>query len=385
MVSYTVSHPQIHTMPFHDISADVWLCIAGHCDGVASNCIAATCKRFRQAFRHYRHFVLVATPARIQLGMFQWLQRYIVANTNADVDGPPVGYLTIVLPKMPDYDDDLGDSDDVSVSDSDASDPENRPRPYAHEREFLSTVCMAVAAIPNIKLVVGHHSPMSLSRLADAMQKFARGGCLVLDLSHLVDYDLTAFHLGRSMWATLLRLDRLHVKLENTNADDRLVRGLVSAVEASLISKHPVAWRDLTLGLAHNLITDQGLTLMIHSLGRCPQLAQLTLDVSRNKQIQHPDDKVATIVDAVGHIPSLHIKLDGCDGTIIRGSHPRHPCLFLSFCLGQTQKEARCASTRYSKIRRVSGAPHHSPRGGTDPASNCRAQPQSELCATACG
>ena len=325
-------------MPLHKLSNDVWLCITSYCDGMTSNSIAATCKQFRQVFRRNRQFVLVATPARIQSGMFKWLKRYMVANTGTEVDGPPVGYLTIVLPQMPDYDDDdsadhLPVCDDDS-DDNDDSDPEKKPRPYAHESEFLSVVRLAVVSIPNIKLVVGHHSPMSSSQLAFAMQSLARGGCLVLDLSDLVDCDLTAFHMGRSMWAPLLRLGRLHLKLENTNADDRLVRGMVCAIEASLIiGKRPVAWRDLTLELAQNLITDEGLTQMIRGLGRCPRLVQLTLDVTDNKRIQH-SDKVATIMDAVGHIPSLHIKLNASIDTrkpTIQRSHPRHPCLFLSF------------------------------------------------------
>ena len=90
-----------------------------------------------------------------------------------------------------------------------------------------------------------------------------------------------------------------------------MIRPIMCAIEASLLTNQPVAWRELNLGLAHNLITDEGLTAMIHSLGRCPQLVQLTLDLTDNNNIRDPE-KLDTLACVLGHIPALHIKLDAC-------------------------------------------------------------------------
>ena len=81
---------------------EVWLCIAGDCDGATSNAMASVCQQFRQVFRRNRPFVFIATPARIQSGLFRWLERY-VSRSAGGVDGPPMGSLTIVLPVMAHY------------------------------------------------------------------------------------------------------------------------------------------------------------------------------------------------------------------------------------------------------------------------------------------
>ena len=104
-------------------------------------------------------------------------------------------------------------------------------------------------------------------------------------------------------------MSKLQLKLDGTRASDNVILGMVCAIEASLTTDQPVAWRDVKLGLARNLITDEGLTSMIRSLGRCPQLVRLTLDLTENQDIRHPE-KLDRMLGALGHIPSLHIRLD---------------------------------------------------------------------------
>ena len=127
----------------------------------------------------------------------------------------------------------------------------------AHELEIVEALRAAVAAIPNIKLVIDKRSPLSLLSLADALQCFARGGSLVLDLSNRRMDDIAEFHIGRSMWAALVHLGMLHLNLDNTRASDNVINGMVCAIEAS--SEHPVAWGDLNLNLSHNQLTNIGL------------------------------------------------------------------------------------------------------------------------------
>ena len=246
----------------------------------------STLQRFRQLFCHSRHLVMVATPTRIQSGMFHWLERCVSGNAGG-VDGPPMAALTIVLP-------DMHDKDYKSYC---------QGYELRHQTEFLSAVQMAVAAIPAVKLIIGQHVPLSL--LADWMQTKACGKGLFLDLSDWVVRDLTA-----PIWATLVQLSGLQLKLHGGDMydDDNVVLGMVCAIEASLATDHPVAWREVGLGFARNSITDTGLTSMIRSLGRCPQLVQLKLDLTESQRIQNPE-KLDRLVGALGHIPSLHIKL----------------------------------------------------------------------------
>ena len=220
--------------------------------------------------------------------MFDWLERHV----SGCVDGPPMGSLTIIVPDMS----------------TNRCHNENREIHTMDKTKFLSAVrSVSAAAVPDLTLVIG--APLALSSLADAMQSFVTGGRLCLDLSNWYMHDLIALYDGRPLWAMLVRLSGLRLILDGTGASDEVVLGMVCAVEASLLTDQPVAWRDVNLGLARNLITDNGLTAMIRSLGRCPQLVQLTLDLTENDKIRHPE-KLDMLACVIGHIPVLHIKFD---------------------------------------------------------------------------
>ena len=327
-------HSVSSQVPCTQIPDDLWLYIARGCDGPEINTMASLCHHFRQLFRCSRQFVMVAThrigqtatnslrdwlmcpilaaPARIQSGMLHWLEQCI----SDSVGGPPMGALTIVLPDMP--------VDHQGHHES---------RCLTRQTEFLRAVRVAAAAIPIVKLIIGLCVPLSLSLLADALQSLACGGHLVLDLSDRVVYQnqqhLITLHTARPLWATLVQLTVLRLDLDGLSVKNNVVLGMVCAIEASLTrigpfpvpclqemcpilswtTNQPVAWRDVKLGLSRNSITDEGLTRMIQSLGRCPQLVQLTLDLTFNQHIRHPE-KLDRLLCALGHIPSLHIRLD---------------------------------------------------------------------------
>lgn len=174
----------------------------------------------------------------------------------------------------------------------------------------MSAVRVAVAAIPDIKLVLG---VPSLFLLADAMQSFASNSRLVLDLSPSFPIrghcDLTAFHVGHSLWAILVQRSELDLNLQRMGVRDDVIAGMAHAIEASLLTDRPVAWRIVKLGLAYNPISEAGIWLLMQSLGRCPHLVDLTIDLGYNEYTRDPV-KLDAIMHALGHIPSLHIALD---------------------------------------------------------------------------
>jgi hypothetical protein len=304
-------------MPPQELPDDIWLFLAYWCDGTDSKAMACTCQQFRRVFRRGQHIVMVATWARIQSGVFGWLERYVSGHTGGCVDGPPMGSLTIVLPETP------------IVSQWQHCRLYQHCRrlcPHTDQTPFLCAVRSAVAAaIPDLNLVIG--APLSLSLLADALQLFTGDG-LSLDLSnHTMDHrlpgggiiaivrsnwstqHLLALHDVQPLWAIVVRCSRLQLKLDATGATDSVVLGMAAAIEASLLTNQPVAWRSVTLGLANNSITDEGLTAMIQSLGQCPRLVQLTLDLTENQNIRHPE-KLKRIAGVLAHIPEIHVTLD---------------------------------------------------------------------------
>ena len=222
----------------------VLLFLSRWCDATDCSAMASTCETLRHVFRRGQRLRLVATPRRIRAGMFDWLERCVL--------GPPMASLTIILQEMM-----------LNVG---------RHRvPIMDQPTFLSAVRAAVtAAIPDLTFVIG--VPLSLSSLADAMQSLACGGRLCLDLSNWSLHHLTALHDGQPLWTILMRQSGLHLKLNGTGANDRVINGMVCAINASLLTGQPVEWQDVTFELATNAVTDEGLTALVRGLGRCPQL-----------------------------------------------------------------------------------------------------------------
>ena len=283
--------------PPQELPDDVWLFVAHWCDGADSSAMASTCQQCRRVFRRGQRLLMVATPAHIRSGIFDWLA--------SGVDDPPMGSLTIIVPDMRNQE--TNRHPVRIVPDVRNRNTNRRPMPDADQTKFLSAVRSVVAAaVPNLRLVIG--VPVALSSLADAMQSLVYGGRLCLDLSRWSMHDLIALHDGQPLWAMLVQLSGLRLILDSTGIGDCIFLGMVCAIEASLWTDQPVAWCDVNLGLAQSLITDKGLTAMIRGLGQCPRLVQLTVDLTENHGIG--PEKLDVLAAAMGHIPAIHITLD---------------------------------------------------------------------------
>ena len=103
----------------------------------------------------------------------------------------------------------------------------------------------------------------------------------------------------------------LTLKLKYTNLRDEVLIGLSYAMEdqADDAGRPDVMWTSLTLGLSNNHLTENGMTRLVETIGRCcPRLKQLHLNLSHN------DIRVPVVTDfihrAVGHISGLSVKMN---------------------------------------------------------------------------
>jgi hypothetical protein len=253
---------------------DLFSSIVGLCDGAMRRALANTCRRMRTLINPKRHCRLVASPVRIQSGMFVWLYEYMKHT-------PPtgrMGALSINYVVSPPFSEgDLG---------------------------FFTIVALAGTIFHNLRLVI-QNSPLSMVRLTNALQSLQPGGQLVLDLSYQSAVVASKMH---PLWTAALCLSTFRLKLHNTDVTDTLAEDIARAIHASLDTPHPVAWKKLKLGFSHNFITDRGLLALAESIGKCPHLKDVNINLSYN-DIRHPD-KLSVVSQFMGHIPALHIKMD---------------------------------------------------------------------------
>ena len=81
----------------------------------------------------------------------------------------------------------------------------------------------------------------------------------------------------------------LSLKLKYTNLRDDVLVGFSHAMEDAMARNHaddadpPVMWNSLKLGLSNNRITENGMTRLVETIGRCcPHLKRLHLNLSHN-------------------------------------------------------------------------------------------------------
>ena len=262
---------------------DVFLHMSGICGPFVVRVLGVTCRHFRCLLWSKQRHVLLANPVRIISGQLSWLSEHISSHMVCEAEWPNpsmvqrLGALKLVY----------------TVS-----------RHYDTQAAFLATVSVAVRVFSDVTMVI-QSAPLFIPAFVRAMSTLAGGGRLVLDLSY--HEGLTAAAL-KPLWKPLLQLSELRLKVRNTDINDAVLFDIAQNITLSLEENQPIVWTAVKLGLAHNMITDRGMTALVQSLGRCPQLTDLTLDMSYNDVTGA--EKLRTVHNALRHIPSLRIKLD---------------------------------------------------------------------------
>ena len=139
--------------------------------------LAAVCRRFRLLMGGLRRCTLIATPGRIDAGMFRWLERYTHA-----MGVPPMTrlYVTFFLP----------------ASRSEYQDP------------LIRAIGHGVATFTSVKLLV-QNSVASVRKLATTLlRNLTYGGRLSLNLSY---HPAVTTHSMEPMWTALVRLSKSSV------------------------------------------------------------------------------------------------------------------------------------------------------------------------------
>ena len=145
--------------------------------GGTDHTLAAVCRRFRRLLGGLRHCTLIATPGRIDAGMFRWLERY------TPVAGePPMTRLsvTFLLP----------------ASHTEYQDP------------LIRAIGRGVATFTDVQLLV-QNSVASVRKLATTLlRNLTYGGRLTLDLSHHPGITTQSME---PIWTALVRLSKSSV------------------------------------------------------------------------------------------------------------------------------------------------------------------------------
>lgn len=268
--------PHMHHLAFtgimsvHCLPNELLLYVTELCDRTSGLAFTRTCHRLLNLLSCKRRCVLLVTPIRMQFGMLTWL--------NQVLDDPHMvrmGALSL----------------DYRV-----------PLEFNHlQFGFLFTLHRAMTAFHTVRLVI-QNSPMSTVGLIHALQNMRAGGSLTLDLSY--HRGITAVQIN-ALWSIALRLSVFRLKLHNTDIDDATMDGIAHSIDTA---EHPIAWTTLKLGLAHNCISDRGMSILVNSIAKCPNLKDLILNLSYN--VIHGPDKMNVFMASVSHIPSVRIKLD---------------------------------------------------------------------------